>query len=98
MTYRLPRGIWFEASKTRYRVRLYKNGVSYLRGYFASLEDARVALNNLREELERVPTLPRRPRAGTRSAPVPVGTLAGIGAALANRHQYDPNLLRRRRG
>lgn len=59
---RLPRGLWYEAPKRRYRVRRYHNKVVYLKGYYRTLEAAMAALNELNEELAQIPKNPRKPR------------------------------------
>jgi hypothetical protein len=59
---RLPRGLWYEAPKRRYRVRRYHNKVVYLKGYYRTLEAALAALEELNQELALIPKQPRKPR------------------------------------
>ena len=59
MSKKFPRGIWFEADPGRYRVRLYRNKVSHLQGYYPTEELAIVALNELKDKLSAIPKLPR---------------------------------------
>lgn len=59
---RLPKGLWYEAPKRRFRVRRYHNKVTYLKGYFRTLDEAVAALDELNSELKQIPKDPRRPR------------------------------------
>jgi len=59
---RLPKGLWYEAPKRRYRVRRYHNKVTYLKGYYRTLDDAMAALNELNAELAQTPKVPRKRR------------------------------------
>lgn len=45
---RLPRGIYYEARRQRYRVRIYKNNQVVYRSYHTLLEDALAALSQAR--------------------------------------------------
>ena len=74
----LPRGIWFEAERNRYRVRLYRNGRSYLR-YRDTLEDALTAYEELSRQLVATPI---RSYGERRRGTVPVGTFTGLTQAL----------------
>lgn len=74
----IPRGIWFEADRNRYRIRRYRNGRSYLR-YRGTLEEALTAYQELSRELDDIPKLSRRARSKGR---VPVGTFSGLAQAL----------------
>ena len=74
----LPRGIWFEADRNRYRIRLYRNGRPYLK-YRDTLEAALTAYQELSRELE---AMPRRPHGERRRGSVPVGTFTGLTQAL----------------
>lgn len=58
---RLPRGLWYENAKRRYRVRRYHNKVVYGPYYFRTLEAAVARLNELNEELAAIPKNPRKP-------------------------------------
>lgn len=60
---RLPKGLWYEAPKRRYRVRRYHNKVTYLKGYFRTLDEAVAALDELNADLAKIPKDPRKPRA-----------------------------------
>ena len=93
----LPSGIWYESHKRRYRVRLYKNCVAYLKGYYDDLESALAALLELQDDLEAVPQLPRKRRGAAHMAPVPTATLAGTLMAIRQRQRFDPAILRRRK-
>ena len=86
----LPRGIYYEESKRRYRVRLYKNKVPHLKGYYRTLEDALIGLAELKERIESIPKV-------TKDGPVPSADLFGIISAIRDRQLVDPNLLRRKR-
>lgn len=46
-----PRGIWYEASKNRWRVRLYKNKRSHLAGYYPTYERALEVYTKLKNHL-----------------------------------------------
>jgi hypothetical protein len=74
----LPRGIWFESERNRYRIRRYRNGRSYVR-YRETLEEALTAYQDLSRQLEAMPKLPRGARRG---GTVPVGTFSGLTKAL----------------
>lgn len=54
----LPRGIWFEAPRARYRVRKYRNGKQHL-VYCKTEAQARQALRELNESLKAEPKLKR---------------------------------------
>lgn len=57
---RLPKGLWYEAPKRRFRVRRYHNKVTYLKGYYRTLEEAMAALEELNAELALIPKNPRK--------------------------------------
>lgn len=82
----LPRGIWYEAPKRRFRVRKYHNGVSYLKGYYRTFGEAEQALDELQEYLATIPKQ-RKPREVTLS---PDPTLAGTAESLRSREK--PNI------
>ena len=64
---RLPKGLWYEAPKRRFRVRRYHNKVTYLRGYYRTLEEAVAALDELNAELALIPKDRRPSRKNNRS-------------------------------
>lgn len=70
----LPRGIWFEAPRGRYRVRKYRNGKSHLI-YCKTEAQARAALKELQESMKAEPKLRRGER--LRGA-VPAATFAAL--------------------
>lgn len=78
MTDKLPRGIWFDAEKNRYRVRRYRNGKAYLR-YRRTREAALTVHAELKEELAKIPKLTR---AQMRRGVVPKATFAGMAKAM----------------
>lgn len=94
---KLPKGIWYEADKHRYRVRRYHNKVAYLKGYYKTYEEAKAAWEELGEHLARVPKLPRRKRGTPLEAPVPVNSLSGTAQAIRDRQAFDPDVLKRKR-
>jgi nicotinic acid phosphoribosyltransferase len=56
---KLPRGIWYEVKKKRYRVRLYRNNSPFLFGYYPDIHEAIAALAKLRYQLKEIPKLKR---------------------------------------
>lgn len=64
---RLPKGLWYEAPKRRFRVRRYHNKVTYLKGYYRTLDEAVAALDELNAELALIPKDQRSPRKNNRS-------------------------------
>jgi hypothetical protein len=74
----LPRGVWFEAARNRYRIRRYRNGRPYI-AYRDTPEEAKKAYEEISRKLEAVPKLKRGER---KQGPVPVGTFAGLTKAL----------------
>lgn len=56
----LPKGIWYEKSRNRYRVRLYRNQTPYLGGYYKTIPEALHALAQLKQDLEEIAPTPRR--------------------------------------
>lgn len=74
MTEKLPRGIWYDEAKRRYRVRRYRNGKPYLR-YRRSLEAALAAYDELTEELSKIPKMSREE---LRRGVVPKASFAGL--------------------
>lgn len=99
----LPRGVWYEAPKDhtrpkgRYRVRLYKNGIPYLRGYYDTVDAAIDALMALKTLLNDVPELPKRKRGTVQKAPVPGANLADVLAAIRSRQHFDTGIMKRRK-
>lgn len=77
----LPRGIWYEAPKRRFRVRKYRNGVSYLKGYYRTFEEAEAALQELDAYLENIP----KQRKQRSDASVPDPSLAGTMSSIRAR-------------
>lgn len=59
---KLPKGIWYEVSKRRFRVRRYHNKVTYLKGYYRTFDRAAAALHELNEELSLIPKEKRNRR------------------------------------
>lgn len=51
----LPKGIWYEEAKRRYRVRRYHNKVVYGPYYYRTLEAAMTRFEALNEELALIP-------------------------------------------
>lgn len=58
----LPKGIWYEESRERYRVKLHKNNVTYMAGYFTCLNAALAAHAALVRKLERIPKIAKGKR------------------------------------
>jgi hypothetical protein len=77
----LPRGIWYEAPKRRFRVRKYRNGVSYLKGYYRTFEEAEAALKELDDYLKDIP----KQRKQRSDASVPDPSLAGTMSSIRAR-------------
>jgi hypothetical protein len=84
MTEELPRGIWYEAPKRRFRVRKYHNGVSYLKGYYRTFDDALVALTELEAYLS---TIPKQRKKRENSSP-PDPTLSGTAKSIRSREKH----------
>ena len=51
----LPKGIWYEKSRNRYRVKLYKNATPHLAGYFRTPAEALQAYHKLKNKLNKIP-------------------------------------------
>lgn len=77
----LPRGIWFETKRKRYRVRKYRNGQPHL-VYCRTEEAARAALRDLEHALK---TEPKKRGARMRGT-VPAATFDAVLAALRKAH------------
>lgn len=78
MSDKLPRGIWFDAEKNRYRVRRYRNGVPFLR-YRRTREKAIEAYEDLAKELAKIPKLSREQ---LKRGVVPKASFAGLARAM----------------
>lgn len=87
----LPRGIWYEAPKQRFRVRKYHNKVAYLKGYYPTFTEAQVALVELEKYLSTIP----KERKDRRRQAVHHPTLGNTAASIRERRSTDPNILRR---
>lgn len=70
------RGIWYEAPRKRFRVRLYRNHRPYHAGYFDTRVEAETALVELKTRLSNIP---KRKRNEKIAGPVPtIGDLVGM--------------------
>jgi hypothetical protein len=88
----LPRGIWYEAPKRRFRVRKYHNKVAYLKGYYRTFDEAKEALSELESYLATIP----KERKKREARPVSEPTLAGTADAIRDRQESDPDIMSRR--
>ena len=79
----LPRGIWYEEPKRRFRVRKYHNGVSYLKGYYRTFAEAQAALDELVAYLS---TIPKQRKKRENSSP-PDTTLSGTAKSIRSREK-----------
>lgn len=79
----LPRGIWYEEPKRRFRVRKYHNGVSYLKGYYRTFDEAQTAHAELVEYLSTIPK--QRKKRENSSSPDP--TLSGTAKSIRSREK-----------
>jgi len=86
-TQELPKGLWYEAPKRRFRVRKYHNGVAYLKGYYRTFEDAEIALGELEEYLTTIP----KKRKKRESSPAPDPSLSGTAKSLRSRQKEKLN-------
>lgn len=78
----LTRGLWYEATRKRWRVRLYRNHTSFHAGYFDTRAEAEAALVELKRKIEQIP---KRKRNEKVAGPVPtVGDLVGMLRAAKN--------------
>lgn len=84
MTEELPRGIWYEAPKRRFRVRKYHNGVSYLKGYYRTYAEAEAALEELVSYLS---TIPKERKKRESSSP-PDTSLSGTAKSIRSREKH----------
>ncbi len=83
----LPRGIWYEAPKRRFRVRKYHNGVSYLKGYYRTFGEAEVALADLVTYLSTIP----KKRKKRESSTAPDTSLSGTAKSIRSRQKEKLN-------
>ena len=83
MTQELPRGLWYEAPKRRFRVRKYHNGVAYLKGYYRTFEEAKIALEELESYLA---TIPKQRKQRASSSP-PDPSLSGTAKSIRSREK-----------
>jgi len=88
----LPKGIWYEAPKRRFRVRKYHNKVAYLKGYYRTFAEAKVAMDELETYLATIP----KERKKREARPVPQPTVAGTAKAIRGRQESDPDIMNRR--
>jgi hypothetical protein len=96
---RLPAGIWWDAKKNRYRVRLYKNRVSHLCGYFKTFHQATKALQELKVRLSHIPAVRRRKRMRVgqyNTAPTHEATLGGLARSIREHQLIDPLVMQRK--
>ena len=70
----LPRGIWFEEPRGRYRVRKYRNGKSHL-VYCKTEAQARAALRDLEQSLK---AEPKQRRGDSLRGVVPAATFSAL--------------------
>jgi len=70
----LPRGIWFDADRQRYRIRRYRNGQPFV-AYRETESEAREVFKEITEKIE---SIPKRRRGEQTQGIVPVGTFSGL--------------------
>lgn len=87
---KLPRGIWYEADRDRYRVRLYRNTVPYLVGYYKTRDEACEALSGLRGRLQKTPK-----RRHSHAQAVPCSTFRGLTESMRQDVETDPRPYRK---
>lgn len=64
MTIKRSRGLWFDTTKKKWRVRLYRNGKTYVPepcAYFETEDDARKAYEHLKATILAIPRKRRSP-------------------------------------
>lgn len=83
----MEKGIWYEAERDRYRVRLYRNNVPYLAGYYPTYPAAVAAWIKLRQKLDTIPKL----RKGQRP-PKRVYGASTEEIIKSSKQEHDPNL------
>lgn len=81
----LPRGIWFEPQYNRYRVRLYKNKIPHLLGYFPTETAALEGLRRLRAKLALIPKKKR-----TRGNAPTANSISSLADRIYQLREYDP--------
>ena len=84
----LPKGIWYEEAKNRFRVRKYRNGISYLKGYYRTYGEAEQALAELEAYLDTIP----KQRKKRESSPAPDPSLSGHAKSIRQRQQEADNI------
>ena len=84
---KLPRGIWYEESRKRYRVKLYRNNIPYLGGYFSTLKAALAKHAELKAKLKAIPKL----RKGQRAPKTLFGGSMGE-LISSSKQENDPNI------
>jgi adenylate cyclase class IV len=80
---KLPRGIWYERDRERFRIRKYRNGRAFVQ-YRDTLGEALQALKEIESKVQSIPKLPRGAR---QMGVVPVGTFSGL-AKVARQPKY----------
>lgn len=90
----LPRGLWYEAPKRRFRVRRYHNGITYLKGYYRTLAEAEAALEELNEYLSTIPKERKKQRRGNerKTLPAPDRSLSGHAESLRQRQKQSDSI------
>ena len=86
----LPRGIWYEAPKRRFRVRKYHNGIAYLKGYYRTYDEAEAAMAELDSYLSTIP----KKRKKRETTPAPDPTLSGHVKSVRARQEETDNIRR----
>ena len=84
-TQELPKGLWYEAPKRRFRVRKYHNGVAYLKGYYRTFEEAEEALEDLEGYLSTIP----KKRKKRENSPAPDPSLSGTAKSIRSRQKEE---------
>lgn len=86
----LPRGVWYEADRDRYRVRLYRNKIPYLVGYYKTQADAEAALAGLRSKIQTI-----RKHRHNAAQRVPCSTFRDVAGSVHEDRERDPREYRR---
>lgn len=84
-----PRGIWYEEKKRRYRVRLYRNNIAYLGGYFG---DYNIAVKKLAELKLKISAIPKCRRIIIKEPYTP--SISGHLDAMEKAKALDPRITR----
>jgi len=87
----LPRGIFYEKKKRRYRVRLYRNNCVHFGGYYRSYAEAEAAWEKLKRKLRRIPKLARNAKPEHK---IFAPDLHGISKAIKAEKFRNPNSVR----